>query len=523
MYLKLQNYVAGQWIDGMGQGVALNDPVSGEVLAYAGSDGIDLASALRFSREQGSPALQAFTYAERAGLMEAAVGVLTTNREKYNKAALENSGNTAVDAMIDIDGGIGVLKYYAAVGKGLGDAHYLVEPGMERLSREKAFQAAHVLTPLKGVAIHINAFNFPSWSLWEKAAVALLSGVPVFAKPATTSSLLTYQMVRDVIEAEIFPSGSLSLICGGGHDLMNHVQSGDAVFFTGSGETATQLRANPLVIKSGVRFNVEADSVNVTLSGEDVEAGGPLFEAFVKEVVKEMTTKAGQKCTAIRRIMVPSSLVDAVSDALVAGLKKIVVGDPREEGVRMGPLINKAQQQAAWNGIDILRQEAEVICGDDRRFSPVGGDVERGCFVQPTLLRCDKPVDARRIHETEVFGPVATLMPYASEAEAWELAALGGGSLASSVFSNGDFADRAIVALSSSHGRVLLVNEAVVAGHTGHGIVMPQCVHGGPGRAGGGEELGGLRGLRAYHQRTAIQGDVERLQKISQAAAEISG
>jgi 3,4-dehydroadipyl-CoA semialdehyde dehydrogenase len=522
MDVKLQNHVAGQWRDGIGQGVALRDPVSGEVLAHAGSDGIDLASALRFAREQGSPALQAFSYAERAELLQAAVGVLSANREKYGKAALENSGNTVADAAIDIDGGIGTLKYYAAVGKGLGDARYLVEPGMERLSREKAFQVAHVLTPLSGVAIHINAFNFPSWGLWEKAAVSLLSGVPVFAKPATATSLLAYQMLRDVIEAGIFPSGSLSLICGGGHDLIDHVHSGDTVLFTGSSGTANQLRANPRVTRGGVRFNVEADSVNVTLLGEDVEAGGPLFDAFVKEVVREMTIKAGQKCTAIRRIMVPTNLMDAVSDAVAAGLKKIVVGDPREEGVRMGPLVNKAQQQAAWNGIDILKQDADVMCGDDRKFSPVGGDVERGCFVQPTLLRCDQPADARRVHETEVFGPVATVMPYASEAQAWKLAALGGGSLVGSVFSDGAFADRAMMALSRSHGRVLVVNEAVATGHTGHGIVMPQCVHGGPGRAGGGEELGGLRGLRAYHQRSAMQGDVERLQRISDAAAEIS-
>ncbi|MBL4826779.1 MAG: 3,4-dehydroadipyl-CoA semialdehyde dehydrogenase [Spongiibacteraceae bacterium] len=520
--MKLQNYIEGCWVEGLGQGSALHDPVSGKVLAYAGSEGVDLVAALAFARERGNPALQALSYEERGQLLTAAADVLNSHRDKYITTALENSGNTAADAQVDIDGGIGTLKYYAALARGLGDTHFLSEPGLERLSRNKAFQAVHILTPLKGVAIHINAFNFPSWGLWEKAAVSLLSGVPVFSKPATTACLLSYQMLRDVIEAQIFPTGALSMICGGGHHLMDHVEAGDTVLFTGSADTATVLRSHPRVISSGVRFNVEADSVNMTLLGEDVEAGSGLFDAFIKEVLSEMTTKAGQKCTAIRRIFVPSKQLDAVSDALSAALNTVVVGDPREDGVQMGPLMNKAQQQAAWDGIAILKREADVVFGDDPNFSPLTADSEQGCFVQPTLLKCADPLNAARVHDTEVFGPVATLVPYTTEIEAWDLAARGGGSLACSVFSDDEqFAMRAVLALSCSHGRVLVVNESVREGHSGHGVVMPQCIHGGPGRAGGGEELGGLRGLKFYHQRTAIQADVEHLEALCRASAKV--
>lgn len=524
MKLKLQNYVLGKWVEGRELGTALRDPVSGVTLAYAGSEGIDLRAALDYARREGNPALQAFSYVERGQMLEAAAEVLTANREKYYQIALENSGNTVVDAAIDVDGGIGTLKYYAALSKGLGDAHCLAESGMDRLGRDKAFQSNHILTPLKGVAVHINAFNFPSWGLWEKASVALLSGVPVFAKPATATSLLTHAMVQDIVAANILPPGSLSLLCGGGHTLMDHVQAGDSVLFTGSADTARGLRTHPQVIQSGARFNVEADSLNMALLGLDVAVDAPLFSAFIKEVVKEMTVKAGQKCTAVRRILVPANRVEAVAEALAARLAKVTVGDPREEGVRMGPLVTKAQQQAAWAGIDVLRREAEVVYGAERDFEPVGGSLDEGCFVQPTLLRCNNPSEAERVHDTEVFGPVATLLPYTTEAQIWELAARGGGSLAGSVFSNDDdFVARAMIRLSSSHGRLLVVDDAVMDSHTGHGIAMPQCVHGGPGRAGGGEELGGLRGLRFYHQRTAIQGNVARLNRLRQLAAEFTG
>lgn len=519
--MKLQNLVSGQWLEGQAQGVALHNPVSGEILAYADSTGVDLSAALAYSREQGGPALQAMSYAERAEKLSALADLLQEGRDKYYQLALQNSGNTQADAGIDVDGGIATLRFYAALGKSLGGVNYLCEPGMDRLSREKSFQSAHILTPKRGVAIHINAFNFPSWGLWEKASVALLAGVPVFAKPATTSCLLTHEMIKDVDAAGILPSGSLSLICGGGHDLMDYVQANDVVLFTGSADTAVKLKSNPQVIKSGVSFNVEADSLNMSVLAPDVAVGAPLFEAFIKEVSREMTVKAGQKCTAIRRIMVPAGLMDDVASALADRLAKVVVGDPAAEGVRMGPLVNKAQQQAAWQGIEVLSKETTVVCGASKDFEIVGGDVQSGCFVPPTLLRCDTPFAASRIHDTEVFGPVSTLMPYSDENQLEELATLGGGSLAGSIFSgDADFVLRMAPKLASSHGRLLFVDETVMAGHTGHGLVMPQCAHGGPGRAGGGEELGGLRGLRVYHQRTAIQANVESLQRVKGVAGE---
>lgn len=518
--MKIKNYLQGRWIEGAGEGTPLHNPVTGDVLAYAGSDGVDLAAALDYARKQAGPRLRQLSYAERARGLAAAAEVLNGNRDKYRRLAKANSGNTPADAGIDIEGGIGTLQYFAGLGQGLGEAHFLREPGMARLARDKAFQAVHVLTPLTGVAIHINAFNFPSWGLWEKVAVALLAGVPVLAKPATATCLLTSAMVEDVVEAGVLPEGCLSLLCGGGHDLMKYVAAGDAVMFTGSADTAARLRAEPQVLASNVRFNVEADSVNCALLGEDVAADASLLDSFVAEVTGEMIAKAGQKCTAIRRILVPASRLDTVREALLVKLAGVQPGIPGAEGVSLGPLVNKAQQQAALAGIDVLREEAELLCGGGVAV-PEGVDPDGGCYLQPTLLLAAEPMRGQRIHDTEVFGPVATLMPYESTDEAFALAAKGGGSLACSVFTDDpEFAADAALALAPYHGRVMLVNDAVAGSHTGHGIVMPQCVHGGPGRAGGGEELGGLRGLAFYHQRTAVQGNVAQLEILLGKAAD---
>ncbi len=521
--MQLENYLEGRWVAGAGAGTALIDPVTGAELARAGSDGLDLAAALAYARNTGGPALRAMSYGERAAMLRAVADVLVANRDAYARIALENSGNTAGDAVMDIDGGIGTLKYYAAVGKGLGEARYLMEPTLERLARDEAFQAGHLWTSITGVAIHINAFNFPSWGMWEKAAVALLAGVPVFEKPATATALLAHAMVRDVAAAGVLPAGALSLICGGGHDLLDHVQSNDAVAFTGSADTAARLRANPNVIASNVRFTVEADSLNTALLGPDVEPGSEEFALFVKEVAREMTVKAGQKCTAIRRILVPVERIDALQEALCQRLAGVTVGNPRNETVRMGPLVNRSQQQAAWTGIERLKAEAAVVFGGTSDFALLDADPETGCFVPPTLLRCDDPEGAQVVHEVEVFGPVATLMPYRDADQAFALAARGGGSLAASVFTADDaFAAQAAVALGPSHGRVYIIDAAVGTSGTGHGVVMPQCVHGGPGRAGGGEELGGLRGLRFYHQRSAVQANVARLEAMKAKAAVVT-
>ncbi|KIL97664.1 Benzaldehyde dehydrogenase [Paramagnetospirillum magnetotacticum MS-1] len=513
--IRLQSYLAGRWQDGAGSGAQLKDPVSGEVLATASGDGLDMAEALAHARTKGGPVLRALSFAARAGLINAVAGVLAENRERYNSIALANSGNTALDAALDVDGGIGTLKYYASIGRKLGEAHLLAEATDDQLTKDEAFRGRHIWTTIQGVAVHINAFNFPSWGLWEKAAVSLLAGVPFLAKPATATCLLAYEMVKDVVEAGVLPEGALSLLCGGGRDLMDHLQPGDVVAFTGSADTAAQLRSNPNVIAANIRFAVEADSLNLCALGPDAKPDGAEFAAFIKEVSREMTVKAGQKCTAIRRILVPRDRMDAVVDGLKAALAKALMGDPRTEGVRMGPLVSRAQAMAAWGGLETLKAETQVVAG--------GGNDDGGCFVPPTLLLCNNPLAATAVHEVEVFGPVATLMPYDSVEQAVELARRGGGSLAASVFS-GDCAFLAdfVPAIATSHGRVLVVDGSVAASHSGHGVVMPHCTHGGPSRAGGGEELGGLRGLRFYMQRSAVQGSRAMLDAMTQGAAVVA-
>lgn len=518
--MRLANYVEDKWQDGAGDGTPLIDPVTGEELARASAQGIDIESALRYARRTGGPNLRALTYGERAALLKSAADVLSANRDRYNEISLRNSGATKADCGFDVDGGIGTLKYYAGLGRGLGDRRFLMEPGSDQLSRDGNFASAHILTPVHGVAVHINAFNFPSWGLWEKVAVALLSGVPAFAKAATATSWLSQAMVHDVVEAGILPPGAISLICAGGHDLMEHLEPGDLVAFTGSADTAAGLRGHPRVAGSGIRFNVEADSLNTAILGPDAAPGSPECDALVREVRRETTLKAGQKCTAIRRILVPAEHLDAVESALAEQLAGIAVGDPRNDKVRMGPLVNKAQQSAAWTGLESLRRDARVIIGGDDSFELVDADTGRGAFFPVTLLRCDDPGAAAAVHDVEVFGPVATLMPYRSGDEAFATTARGRGSLVTSVFTaDPDFALEAATALSPWHGRLALIDGGVARDNPGHGVVMPQCVHGGPGRAGGGEELGGLRALRLYHQRTAIQAGSERLEALRARAA----
>jgi 3,4-dehydroadipyl-CoA semialdehyde dehydrogenase len=518
--MKLASYVSGAWQEGAGEGTPLVDPVTGEELARASTDGVDLAAALDHARAVGGPALRALTFAERGQLLRAVSDTLLANRDAYGEIALRNSGNTKIDAAIDIDGGTATLMFYSGVGKRLGETRNLRDAGLERLGKDEAFQALHLWVPLTGCAVHINAFNFPSWGLWEKAAVSILAGVPVVAKPATSTALLGYRMVKDVIEAGILPDGALSIVCGGARGLLDHVTAADAIAFTGSADTARALRANVNVIAHSTRLNVEADSLNLSLLGPDAKSDSPEFDLFVKEVSREMTVKAGQKCTAIRRAVVPAEQLGAVAEALEARLAKTVTGDPRNETVRMGPLVNKTQQKAAQDGIEALAAEADIVTGGDS-FEPVDADPAVSAFVAPTLLRCLKPMDAKSVHEVEVFGPVCTLMPYGGNGDAFALAGRGGGSLVASVFTADDeFARAAALAIAPDHGRILLVDENIAEANTGHGIVMPMCTHGGPGRAGGGEELGGARGLRFYHRRVAVQGRIGRLEALAAGAAE---
>jgi 3,4-dehydroadipyl-CoA semialdehyde dehydrogenase len=509
--IRLQSYLSGCWQDGTGIGAKLVNPVSLETIATASGDGLNLAAALDHARAVGGPALRALTFAQRAGLINAVAGVLAENRDRYNAIALANSGNTPMDAALDVDGGIGTLKYYASLGRKLGEVKTLAEAGQDQLTKDENFKAMHLWTTVHGVAVHINAFNFPSWGLWEKAVVSLLAGVPFLAKPATATALLAYEMVKDVIDKGVLPEGALSLLCGGGRDLMDHLQPGDVVAFTGSADTALMLKSHPNVLANNIRFAVEADSLNLCTLGPDVEKDSPTFNAFVKEVSRELGTKAGQKCTAIRRILVPKARLDAAVSALSAAIAKLKPADPAKEGTRLGPLVSPAQFQAAQDGLAKLMAEAYVVGG--------GGPGD-GCFLPATLLLCSQPMLAKAIHQIEVFGPVATIMPYQSVEEAITLARRGGGSLAASVFSDdADFTANFVPAIATAHGRVLVVDSTVAETHSGHGVVMPHCVHGGPGRAGGGEELGGLRGLRFYMQRTAIQGNKATLDALAAASA----
>jgi 3,4-dehydroadipyl-CoA semialdehyde dehydrogenase len=404
----LESYLGGKWSRGDGAEIELVDPTNGSLLATASASSVDLKAAVAFAREHGGPALRALTYAERARLLGAVADVLAANRARYEEIAIANSGNTKIDAAIDIDGGIGTLKYYARLGAPLGDAKALVDDKPVRLAKAENFQAIHLLVPRRGVAVHINAFNFPSWGLWEKAACALLSGMPMLAKPASATAMLSHQMVRDVVAAKVVPEGALSLLCGGIGDLLDHVGPEDVIAFTGSSETANHIRSHRNVLMGGTLVNVEADSVNAALLAPGIAPATTAFDAFVKEVAREMTVKAGQKCTAIRRVLAPAARANAVADALAARLAKVAVGDPRSEATRMGPLVTRTQQAAALDGISKLASEAELICGGSTAPKLDGIDSAKSAFVAPTLLKVESADKARAVHDTEVFGPAAT-------------------------------------------------------------------------------------------------------------------
>ncbi len=519
--MKLENLIAGRWEWGRGDGTPLVDPVTGTVIATAASEGTDLAAGLAYARDTGGAALRALTYAQRANLLGAIADTLSKHRDAYFDIARHNSGSPKSDAAIDIDGSIYTLKTYARAAKALGDARRLAEGSPHALSKDGAFQARHYLVSRTGAAVLINAFNFPAWGLWEKAAPALLSGMPVFVKPATPTAWLTQRMVRDIVDAEVLPDGALSIVSGGARDLLDHVDETDVVSFTGSADTAEKIRTHASIVRHSVPVNIEADSVNAAILGPDAAPGSREFALLVAEVVREMTQKAGQKCTAIRRVLVPAAVARSVSDAIAAELDKVRLGNPASTDVTMGPLINRAQRVAAYEGIAALMYECKRVAGDPARMTLVDADPAVGAFVPPTLLLCSQPGSARRVHEVEVFGPVATVIPYATTADAIALARRGRGSLVASIFSSdGGFLEQVVPAIADLHGRILVVDSAVDSRHTGHGNVMPTCTHGGPGRAGGGEELGGLRALAFYHRRLALQGSTARHEALAREAAD---
>lgn len=514
----LPNHLAGRWQSGDGPGTPLTDPVLGTELVRVSREGLDLAEAFDFAREHGGAALRALTYRQRAALLAEIGKVLQAHHTEYHAIALANAGTTPADAAIDIDGGLYTLGQFARWGERLGDARALLDGGPARLGKDPLFQAQHVMTSTRGVALFINAFNFPSWGLWEKAAPALLSGVPVIAKPATATAWLTQRMVRDVIDANILPPGALSVVCGSSAGLLDPLQPFDLLSFTGSAETAALLRRHPAVAQRSVRTNIEADSLNSALLAPDARAGSPAFDLLVSEVVREMTVKAGQKCTAIRRVFVPRAVLGAVGEAISAKLARLRVGNPRNDTVRMGSLVSRAQWAAVQAGVAELRRDTRCLF-DGSTVPLVDADPAVAACIGPTLLQADEPALQHVAHQLEVFGPCATLMPYDRLEQAWTLARQGQGSLVASVFSDDTtFGAQAALALGDSHGRVHAVTPDVGALHTGHGNVMPMSLHGGPGRAGGGEELGGLRALAFYHRRSALQASTAAIEALAQHA-----
>lgn len=507
---KLANYVQARWQEGTGNGTVLHDPVLGTPLAAVCAQGVDMAAAYDFAREKGGAALRKLSYAERAGLLAQVAQVLQANRDKYYDISLQNSGTVKNDTAVDVDGSVYTLSYYAKLGAKLADGAVRLDGDAASLAKDNAFASQHIQVPSRGVALLINAFNFPAWGLWEKAAPALLSGVPVVAKPATATAWLTHEMVKDVIEAGILPEGSLNIVCGRPDGLIDALNGLDLVSFTGSADTAATLRQHPRIQHDGVRFNAETDSVNCAIL--DPQATGT--DLLVREVVRELTIKSGQKCTAIRRIFVPEAAYDTVAKAIADKLQSITVGDPRNETVRMGSLVSAAQKKAVNEGIELLAQHCDVIFDGRTQTTVLADGADHAC-VAPLLFGTRDPDGLALIHETEVFGPVATLMTYRDPEHAYALARRGMGSLVASVYGeDSDFLAQAAVQLAESHGRVHIVNSAVAKVQSGHGNAMPQSNHGGPGRAGGGQELGGLRAMAFYHRLAAVQAAPEVLARL---------
>lgn len=505
--IRLKSYLKDSFVEGEGEGATLVDPATEEKVATTSTKGLDFAGAVAHGREVGGAALRAMSFAERGALLGRMSKALHDEREMLIEASMLNAGTPRGDAKFDIDGAIGTLAYYAGVGKKLGDARTLVEGEGEQLTRSPRFFGYHVKTPRRGVAFHVNAFNFPAWGLCEKAAVALLAGVPVISKPATSTALLAFRCMEVLAKVEGLPAGALQLVCGSAGDLLDHVGRQDVLAFTGSGETGAHLRSLEKVVGCSVRVNVEADSLNATVLAPDVEPGSETWHMFVRDASREISQKTGQKCTATRRIMVPRARLDAVLEALSGELGRVVMGHPAAEGVRMGPVSSKQQHDDVRAGIDALVSSGARL-GWQSEAQPEGVEEGKGYFIAPTLLIADDASAAEKVHAHEVFGPVSTLLPYDTVDEAVALVALGGGGLVATIYGNDrDDLTTLVEGIAPWSGRVLVGSKKVADQAIPPGMVLPSCVHGGPGRAGGGEELGGLRGLDFYMQRTAVQGD----------------
>jgi oxepin-CoA hydrolase/3-oxo-5,6-dehydrosuberyl-CoA semialdehyde dehydrogenase len=509
--LKLLNYAADRWVAGDGSLAPVMSAVTGEVIAETGSSGLDFKAMLDHARAVGGPALRKLTFHERAWMLKDLANAVMARKEELYELSYA-TGATRSDGWIDIEGGAGTLFSFSSKGRReLPNGRVLIDGAMEPLSRSGSFVGQHVFTPLQGVAVHINAFNFPVWGMLEKLGPTLLAGVPAIVKPASATGYLTEACVRIMIEAEVLPRGALQLIMGSTGDLLDHLTLQDVVSFTGSAATAMKLQTHPVMARESVRFVAERDSLNASILGPDAAPGTPEFDLFVKEVAREMTVKAGQKCTAIRRAMAPAQHLDAVQEALGARLAKVRIGDPRDEATQMGPLASREQLQSVREAVSMLSKVARIVSGDPA-VSPVAGN---GAFISPILLRTDDPWNVADVHDVEAFGPVSTLMPYRDLDDAIALANRGMGSLALSLFTfDKAVAEEFVLGAGAYHGRMVILDRTSARESTGHGSPLPVLVHGGPGRAGGGEEMGGIRGVKHYMQRTALQGGPEMLSKI---------
>lgn len=514
--MRLKNFAQGQWVEGTGAGTPLFHAVTGEPVAVASSEGLDFKGMLDHARTVGGPKLRRMTFHERARMLKAVAMYLNERKDAFY-AISTATGATKADSWIDIDGGIGTFFVYASKGRReFPNETFYVDGPMEPISKGGTFVGRHICVPLEGVAVHINAFNFPVWGMMEKLAPSLLAGVPAIVKPATLTSFLTEQVFRAMVESQLLPEGAVQLICGSAGDLLDHLGLQDAVFFTGSASTGRMLRDKPAIAANAVRFNQEADSLNCSILGPDAAPGTEEFDLFLKEVVREMTSKAGQKCTAIRRTIVPDAMMDDVIAALRQRLGAVKVGDPTVEGVKMGPLAGKSQVQEVRRSLDGLLGGTEVVFGGGDSPDLVGASAEKGAFFPITLLATSNPHRALQPHDIEAFGPVNTVMPYSTVGDAIELAKLGRGSLCGSLVTNDEQVARDVVlGIAPYHGRLYVVNRASAKEATGHGSPLPHLVHGGPGRAGGGEEMGGLRGVLHYMQRTAVQASPTMLTRIT--------
>lgn len=514
--MEIKNYVLGEWISGEGTEIDHIHAITGEIISKTSSKGLDFSSILEYGRKKGSSALRKMTFQQRGEMLKSLALHLNKRKEVFYTLS-KATGATKIDSWIDIDGGIGNLFTNASLRRQFPDLPYYIDGTMANLSKNGTFIGHHIMVPKRGIAVHINAFNFPIWGMLEKIAVNLMAGVAAVVKPSEYTSYLTELMVKEIIDSKILPEGSLQLIPGTGKGILDHVGHNDIVTFTGSANTGKILKSHPNILENSVPFNMEADSLNACVLGEDVDENSEEFDIFIKEIYREITVKTGQKCTAVRRILVPENKIDQVQKALITKLEKTIIGNPENKDVRMGALASKIQVERVKENVELLMESQEKVFDNSLNLNLVDASEEKGAFFSPVLFRNDEPFLKDAVHNIEAFGPVSTLIPYKNMEEAVELVEMGKGSLVTSFISNDDQKSKEfVVETAHTNGRILVLNSRCSKESTGHGSPMPQLVHGGPGRAGGGEEMGGIRGIKHYLQRTAVQGHPETITKITE-------